>query len=314
MSTAVIGLGLIGGSLLRALAAAGHDVVGYDADPATREAARAAGFRVAGTVGEAVRGTELTALAVPLTVLPEVIAEMAGHDGLVTDVTSVKGPVRDLMKGFRFVGGHPMAGKETSGFAASEAGLFDGCAWVLCLEPHDTDLTDWLSLAALFTSMGARVVPVTATEHDTAVAQISHVPHLFAAVLAQQLLGNPLAGTLAAGSFRDGTRVAATRPELTAAMCGGNWSAVQRELHLLIGELQQLEKDLLLRDPVSELARYLEHASQARRAWPPAPGSIRTVTADVQALLALGRAGGWVTSVTGAEVVAMRPGSDLFIS
>ncbi|GGN73897.1 prephenate dehydrogenase [Actinoplanes lobatus] len=310
----MIGLGLIGGSLLRALAAAGHDVVGYDADPATREAARAAGFRVAGTVPEAVRGTELTALAVPLTVLPEVIAEMAGHDGLVTDVTSVKGPVRDLMKGFRFVGGHPMAGKETSGFAASEAALFAGCAWVLCLEPHGTDLADWLSLAGLFTSMGARVVPVTATEHDTAVARISHVPHLFAAALATQLVADPLAGTLAAGSFRDGTRVAATRPELTAAMCGGNRSAVQRELHRLIGDLQRLEEHLSAGDPTSALVPYLSLASQARGAWPPAPGTPEKVPADVEALLELGRAGGWVTSVNDTELVGMRPGSDLYLS
>ncbi|GAA0439492.1 prephenate dehydrogenase [Actinoplanes capillaceus] len=314
MSTAVIGLGLIGGSLLRALAAAGHDVVGYDADPATREAARAAGFRVAGTVREAIRGTELTALAVPLTVLPEVIAEMAGHDGLVTDVTSVKGPVRDLMTDFRFVGGHPMAGRETSGFAASKAGLFTGCAWVLCLEPHGTDLADWLSLAGLFTSMGARVVPVTATEHDTAVAQISHVPHLFAAALATQLVANPLAGTLAAGSFRDGTRVAATRPELTAAMCGGNGSAVRRELHRLIGDLQRLEEHLAAADPTSALVPYLSLASQARGAWPPAPGTPEKVPADVGALLELGRAGGWVTSVNDTDLAGMRPETDLFLS
>ncbi|MEV0899762.1 prephenate dehydrogenase/arogenate dehydrogenase family protein [Actinoplanes sp. NPDC049802] len=314
MSTAVIGLGLIGGSLLRALAAAGHDVVGYDADPETREAARAAGFRVAGTVPDAIRGAELTALAVPLTVLPDVIAEMAGHDGLVTDVTSVKGPVRDLMKGFRFVGGHPMAGKETSGFAASDPGLFEGCTWALCLEPHGTDLADWLLLAGLFTSIGARVVPVTAAEHDTAVAQISHVPHLFAAVLATQLLANPLAGTLAAGSFRDATRVAATRPELTAAMCGGNWSAVHRELSRVIGDLQQLEEDLLLSDPVSGLSTYLALGSRVRRAWPPPPGATVTVAADVQALLALGRAGGWVTSVNGTELLGMRPETDLYLS
>ncbi|MEU8658001.1 prephenate dehydrogenase [Actinoplanes philippinensis] len=313
MRIAVIGLGLIGGSLLRALAKAGHDVVGFDADPATRELARGSGFEVAGSVRETVAGSGVAVVAVPLQIVPEVVADLDGYDGLVTDVTSVKGPVRDLMEGRRFVGGHPMAGKETSGFAASEAGLFEGCAWVLCLEPHGTDLGDWLLLAGLFTGLGARVVPVTATEHDTTVAQISHVPHLFAAVLAEQLLSNPLAGTLAAGSFRDGTRVAATRPELIAAMCGGNGSAVHRELHQLIGELQELAADLELPDPVAELTFDLRRASAARRSWPATAGPPETIAADVQALLALGRAGGWVTEVKGRELVGKRPEPDRFL-
>ena len=313
MRTAVIGLGLIGGSLLRALAAAGHEVTGFDADPGTRELARVAGFRVAGSVGEAVLGAELTALAVPLTVLPEVIAELKAHDGLVTDVTSVKGPVRDLMAAQgvrRFVGGHPMAGKETSGFAVSDPDLFTGCAWVLCLEPHGTDLGDWLTLARLFTGLGARVVPVTAAEHDTAVAQISHVPHLFAAVLAQQLVGNPLAGSLAAGSFRDGTRVAATRAELTAAMCGGNAEAVRRELDQLIADLQTMAGALREPDPVSALIPLLRPGAESRRVWPAVSGEPVTVPADAGALLGLGRSGGWVTSVADSEVVGLRPGTD----
>ena len=310
MHTAVVGLGLIGGSLLRALAAAGHDVVGYDADPATREEARAAGHRVAGSVRDAVAGSRVTTLAVPLPVLPRVVADLDGYDGLVTDVTSVKGPVRDLMEGRRFVGGHPMAGKETSGFPASEAGLFDGCAWVLCLEPHATDLDDWLLLARLFTDLGARVVPVTAAEHDSAVARVSHVPHLFAAALAGQSSGDPLAAALAAGSFRDGTRVAGTRPELTAAMCGGNRDAVHRELDRLIGVLEEFRTDLETADPVAALTRSLRPAWEARRAWPPVPGEPEKVPADLPALLALGRSGGWVTAVTDGGLVGLRPGSD----
>ncbi|BAL93084.1 putative prephenate dehydrogenase [Actinoplanes missouriensis 431] len=310
MRVAVVGLGLIGGSLLRALAAAGHEVTGFDADPATREAARTEGFRIADSVAEVVAGSELTALAVPLTVLPEVIPQLAGYDGLVTDVTSVKGPVRDLLKDRRFVGGHPMAGRETSGFAASEKDLFDGCAWVLCLEPHETDLSHWLTLARLFTGMGARVVPVTAAEHDTAAAQISHVPHLFAAALAEQIVENPLAGALGAGSFRDGTRVAATRPELTAAMCGGNRGAVRRELHRLIGVLEEMSEALEAEDPVAALTPRLRMGAQARRAWPATPGQATRVPAEVQALLDLGRSGGWVTSVGDTDVVALRPESD----
>jgi prephenate dehydrogenase len=126
VDVAVVGLGLIGGSLLQALAAGGHRVVGFDADPATRGTARTAAARaaadrrwqIAGTIRDAIRDAELVILAVPLPALPGVFAELADYDGLVTDVASVKGPVRDLaaqhLRLGSYVGGHPMAGKETS--------------------------------------------------------------------------------------------------------------------------------------------------------------------------------------------------------
>ena len=316
MDVAVIGLGLIGGSLLRALAAGGHRVTGYDADPATRELARGPGWAIAGSVGEAVAAAETVALAVPLPVLPLIFAELTGFDGLVTDVTSVKGPVRELAVKYglrRFVGGHPMAGKETSGFAAADPGLFAGCAWVLALEPDETALADWLALAALCTELGARVVPMTAAEHDRAVAQVSHVPHLFAAVLAGQLRDNPAAATLAAGSFRDGTRVAASRAELIAAMCGGNAAAVRPELDLLIAELAGMRRLLDAADPVEALIPALRPAGELRRAWPVANGPAFDLPAAVEPLLGLGRAGGWVVAVgeRHAGVTAIRPETDL---
>lgn len=312
MNIAIVGLGLIGGSLLRALRAGGHSVVGFDADPATRELAAAAGFEVAAGAAQAAAGAELVVLAVPLPGLAGVLKELAGHDGLITDVTSVKVPVRELAAEHgvrRFVGGHPMAGKETSGFAATESALFTGCAWVLALET-DTDLPDWLTLATLCTELGARVVPVSAAEHDRAVAEVSHVPHLFAAALALQLGGNPLAGALAAGSFRDGTRVAATRAELIVAMCGGNASEVDRALGRLIGELERMRRDLGT-DPVRDLTPTVARAGELRRAWPASPGEPAEMPATVSGLLDLGRAGGWVTGVAKdlTSVRTMRPES-----
>jgi prephenate dehydrogenase len=312
VDVAIVGLGLIGGSLLQALAASGHKVTGYDADPATRELARAGEWTVTDSVAEAIAEAELAVLAVPLTALPSVFAELTEFDGLVTDVTSVKGPVRDLAAKHgirRFVGGHPMAGKETSGFAAADPELFAGCAWVLCLEPYGRRVADWLTLAALFTAAGARVVPVTAAEHDRAVAEVSHVPHLFAAGLARQLAGNPLAATLAAGSFRDGTRVAGSRAELVAAMCGGNAAAVRRALRDVIADLDEMRAALDARDPIAALVAPLEQAGRQRRAWPPPPGTATEVPAEIGKLLALGRAGGWVTEVAEdrANVTAIRP-------
>jgi prephenate dehydrogenase len=324
VDVAVIGLGLIGGSALRALADRGHRVTGFDADPATRATARTAAARVpdghrwqvAGTVRAAIAHAELVVLAVPLPALPGVLDELADYDGLVTDVTSVKGPVRELaatrLRLGSFVGGHPMAGKETSGFAVSDPELFAGCAWVLCLEPDETALPDWLVLAELVTSLGGRVVPITADEHDAAVAAISHVPHLLAAALALVLVDNPLAGTLAAGSFRDGTRVAATRPELIAAMCGGNATAVHRVLHQVLGDLDEFENALTAGDPVADLVPRLRLAHAARTAWPPVPGEAAELPVRTDVLLRLGRVGGWVAGVDRErrKVVAMRPETD----
>jgi prephenate dehydrogenase len=316
VDVAVIGLGLIGGSLLRALAAGGHRVTGFDADPATRELARAQGWSVADSVGAASAAAQVVALAVPLPVLPSVFAELTAYDGLLTDVTSVKGPVRELAAEHgvrRFVGGHPMAGKEVSGFAAADPTLFDGCAWVLCLEPDETAPADWLTLAAVFTALGARVVPMTATEHDRAVAQVSHVPHLFASALAGQLRDNPPAGTLAAGSFRDGTRVAASRAELVAAMCGGNAAAVRPELDILIAELIGMRRLLDAENPVEALIPALRPAVELRRAWPVSAGPATELPATVDPLLRLGRDGGWVVAVDekNAAVTAIRPETGL---
>jgi prephenate dehydrogenase len=324
---AVIGLGLIGGSLLRALAAAGHSVFGYDADPATRAMARTASARarvgarwqVTGTVRDATAGADLVALAVPLPAVGTVLDELAGsgYSGLVTDVTSVKGPVRELVNQRArrfgrlagFVGGHPMAGRETSGFAAADPALFTGCAWVLCLEPGETDLADWLTLASLVTSIGARVVPATAAEHDTAVAAVSHVPHLLAAALAAHAAADPLALTLGAGSFRDGTRVAASPPALTAAMCGGNAAAVGATLDAILAALGTARDALDSADPIGALAPWLEPGWAARSAWPPSPSEPATLPARAEVLLRLGRAGGWVTTVAPDQrtVIAARP-------
>jgi prephenate dehydrogenase len=328
VDVAVIGLGLIGGSVLRALAAAGHRVLGYDADPAVRATARTAAARVpagarwqvAGTIRDAAGPADLIVVAVPLPGVPGVLDALAaaGYAGLVTDVTSVKGPVQllvdqrlhrrhDRLAGF--VGGHPMAGRETSGFDASDPDLFAGCAWVLCLELGVTQTGDWLELADLVTGLGARAVPATAADHDRAVAAVSHVPHLVAAAVAATGAADPLAAALAAGSFRDGTRVAATRPDLVAAMCGGNAAAVGPALDAVRSALDAARAALDATDPVAAVQRWYEPGYAARTAWPPAPGKSLDLPARPDALLRLGGAGGWVTAVAPDRrtVTAVRP-------
>jgi prephenate dehydrogenase len=323
---AVIGMGLIGGSLLRALAAAGQWVIGYDLDPSTRAMARTgaaqapkeARWQVAPSVADAVSAAELVVIATPLTAVARVLDDIAGAGfaGLVTDVVSVKEPVRELVArrlrggGLRlagYVGGHPMAGRETAGFAATDPALFRGCAWALCLD-EETSLDDWLALARLLTGLGARVVPTTAEDHDRVVAAVSHVPHLVAAALATAV-GDPLAATLAAGSFRDGTRVAATSPELIATMCGGNAGRVMEALDAVVGQLDEARSALDGRDPIAAVRRWVAPAHAARTTWPRGWGAPGQIPATPDDLLALGDEGGWIIAVSsdGRTVTAARP-------
>jgi prephenate dehydrogenase len=248
-------------------------------------------------------------------VVGTVLDELAGsgYMGLVTDVTSVKGRVRALVRERAllagYVGGHPMAGRETSGFASADPQLFDGCAWVLCLELGETDLADWMTMAGLVTALGARVVPTTADEHDRAVAAVSHVPHLLASALMEAAAGDPLALTLGAGSFRDGTRVAASPPALTAAMCGGNAAAVGAALDAVLSLLGTAREALDSADPIGTVTRWLGPAAVARATWPPKPSEQATLPAKPDVLLRLGRAGGWITEVSADHrtVTAARP-------
>src|SRR3954451_17411333 len=216
----VVGLGQLGGSLAAALAAQGRDVAGWDVDPAARDAAAARGVRITRELSGVV------VLAVPLPAMATALDELTvAADATVTDLGSVKRPVLETLGtsfGARYVGGHPMCGTERSGHAAVDPDLFSGARWAVCLEPG-TELSRWLRVAEVAMAVGAEVVPVTAAEHDDAVAAISHVPHLLAAALAAAAgQVGPLALALAAGSFRDGTRVIGSDPAFVTPMVEGN--------------------------------------------------------------------------------------------
>lgn len=304
----MIGLGLIGGSVARRLART-YDVVGCDSDPATVELARAAGLQATGSADAAVADADLVVVAAALAALPEVIADLAGRTAprvVVTDVGSVKRPAYEAARAAgmvdRFVAGHPMAGTEHSGFAASDPALFERAAWVLCLEA-DTDLPAWMAVAAMVLALGARVVPSTVADHDAAVARISHVPHLVAAAIAAEAaVAGPLALTLAAGSFRDGTRVAAGDPALSEAMCRTNREAVDAALSGVLTRLEQAR---------SEPGPLLADGHQVRGAW--TGRTARRVEFDAadddlgSRLLAHGRAGGWLDSVASSTLSGQLP-------
>ncbi|MDW3850096.1 prephenate dehydrogenase/arogenate dehydrogenase family protein [Micromonospora sp. BRA006-A] len=250
---AVVGTGLIGGSVLLRLRDAGLDVAGWDPDPAARRQVRDLGVDAPGTLEEAVTGRDVVFLCGPLPTLPATLARVAAvtdDDCVLTDVGSVKAEVSTAATvqglGHRVVPGHPMAGADRAGVAAAGPDLLDGAAWVLC--PGPTGLGAFRRLAVLLVDVfHARVVPMSAPEHDGAAALASHVPHVLAGALAGTVHRSALRDavlTLAAGSFSDGTRVAGGPPERTANMLLGNRDRVLAELDALGAFLSELTEAL----------------------------------------------------------------------
>ena len=297
---AVLGLGLIGGSLMRAVRSAGHDVVGYDVDLPTAAAASASGYPVAPTAAAAVHGADLVVLAMPLPEVRPALAGLAAHlepSAVLTDVGTLKLPVlaavADLVPQARFVGGHPLAGTEENGWDASDELLFRDAPWTLTLEAG-TDLAAWLSVAELVCDLGARPVPATAAEQDAAVARVIGLPHVLAEALALTgLAGGPLGLSLAAGSYRSGSRVARTRPDLVATWCDGN-AALVAALDDVIGRLGAARASLAANESMRELA---VAGHRARMGWERRRFEPVELAARPEELSEHGRGGGWITAV-----------------
>ncbi|NKY56184.1 prephenate dehydrogenase [Nocardia flavorosea] len=310
----VLGTGLIGGSLLRAAAAAGYTGWGYNRSAPGVAAAQKAGFDVsddlAAVLGRAAETDALIVVAVPMPAVNpmlDAIAQYAPQCPL-TDVVSVKSPVAAAVRRYglqeRYVGGHPMAGTAESGWQATDPGLFRGAAWAVGVDPG-TDPHAWTRVARLALDCASVVVPVTASEHDRAVARISHLPHVLAEALAVAgARGGDLALGLAAGSFRDGTRVAATAPDLVRAICEPNSDALLAVLDETLAALTEAREALSAHTSLDELTT-AGHAARQRyesaRRWeitdiePGAPGWL-------EKLQDAGRTGGVITRLdTGSE-------------
>lgn len=258
----VLGLGLIGGSVLRAAAGAGRTVFGYNRSPQSADAARADGFHATTELTEALTWAAERQALIVLAVPMPAVAQLLGHlkhlaaDCPITDVISVKGPVVDEIRAAglldRYVGGHPMAGTAYSGWNAGDAGLFRGAPWVISVDEH-VDATIWTQVMDLALDCGGVVVPAKSDEHDAAAASISHLPHLLAEALAANAGDVPLAFALAAGSFRDGTRVAGTAPDLVRAMCEANADQLLPALDRVLESLHRARQSLAEKGSVAEL-------------------------------------------------------------
>ena len=303
----VLGLGLIGGSIMRAAAAADRDVFGYNRSVEGAQGARSDGFDATTDLTDALtranNSNALIVLAVPMPALPSMLAHIRelAPDCPLTDVTSVKGAVLDAVTAAglqkRFVGGHPMTGTEQSGWVAGHAGLFIRTPWVISVDDN-VDPTVWSMVMRLALDCGALVVPAKSDEHDAAAAAISHLPHLLAEALAVTAAEVPLAFALAAGSFRDGTRVAASPPDLVRAMCESNSGRLLPALDQVIALLARARDSLACRNSVAELVE-AGHAARTRYdSFPRSDVFAVVIGADNwrEELAAAGRAGGVIRS------------------
>jgi len=303
----VLGLGLIGGSIMRATNAAGREVFGYNRSVEGAQAAIADGFDASTDLSDTlIRAADtgaLVVLAVPMPALGGMLAHISqlAPKCPLTDVTSVKGAVLDevVAAGLqeRFVGGHPMTGTADSGWAAGYAGLFTRAPWVVSVDDH-VDPTVWSMVMTLALDCGALVVPAKSDEHDAAAAAISHLPHLLAEALAVTAGEVPLAFALAAGSFRDGTRVAGTAPDLVRAMCEANSRQLLPAVDRVIELLARARESLASQNSVADL---VEAGHAARTRYDSFPRSeIFTVVIGAEnwreELAAAGRAGGMIRS------------------
>lgn len=281
----ILGVGLIGGSLGRAWQTHRPEltVVGYDRPEVLRRSREAEAVdEVAGSPHEAVETADVVVLAPPLDAIPDLLEEIAPHlrpGTLVSDVGSVKGPItrhaaRVLPPSVLFVGGHPMAGAEESGIDHADAFLFENATYVLC-PPHGED-TDTLAnrrpeLIELIEATGARVRIMDAGRHDRIAARVSHLPQLVAVTLMNTALDeeerDEAVLQLAAGGFRDMTRIASSPFDLWSEILNANRGPALEAVDALIHRLNEV-RDILDDGLADRLEPSFRRAKEARERIP----------------------------------------------
>lgn len=276
---AIVGLGLIGGSLGLALhkAQAAKCIAGYDLGRGVSDRARKSGAIDSSfdSLADAVRGAELVILATPvgpMRALLQSLASVLTPGTIVTDVASTKAQVISWAEEFlpanvAFVGGHPMAGKEQSGVEAADANLFHNC--IYCLTPTARTRSDAVSKAvSLVEAVGARLRFMEPSEHDGEVAGVSHLPFLASIALMDTAANDPTwsdAALLAATGFRDMTRLAAGNPEMYRDICLTNGTAIVRWLDQYVDNLSALRDRIVRHD--KWLSEDFARVQELRQSW-----------------------------------------------
>lgn len=290
---AIAGLGLIGSSLAGALKRAYPDVVifGVDADSRTCVVAQERGWVDDATLPDDVafidflaNKADLVVIATPVAAVDDLfrVIDEAGFKGVVTDTVSTKAHVLEsvselLPESVSFIPGHPMTGSEASGIDAARTDLFEGTNWILC--PDDsTDPDRFQQLHELICGLDARVISLAPEEHDAAVAIVSHVPHMVASSLMRLMLDHAGDGSallrLAAGGFKDTTRIAAGSPKLWCGIAFDNADALSEGLKEMNAIIASYAQAIEARDE-DALVDLLTVSADARRSLPAqwVPGS-----------------------------------------
>lgn len=268
----VLGLGLIGGSVCVALRDRGWFVSGDDADPARCAEALRRGLVAAVGLDPT---AEVTFVAVPVMAVTEQVRRaLAQTTGVVTDVGSVKTAVCESVTDPRFIGGHPMAGSELEGLDGADPDLFNGAVWVLTPTVNTSDEA-FATIAAIVNDLGAEVVGLEPRRHDELVAVVSHVPHLTAATLmgvaGSRATEHAALLRLAAGGFRDMTRIASGHPAIWLDICDENRDAIVLALSGLIDGLTSMRS--IVAD--GDRQRLLDRLVSAREARANLPSRIK---------------------------------------
>jgi prephenate dehydrogenase len=280
----VVGVGLIGGSCALALKAAGgaESIVGVgrgraNLDDALRLHVIDRAFSSSDDWTAELAEADVVLLATPVAQYPELLRAMAGRLGERTIVTDAGSTKRDVIAAARavlgaafarFVPGHPIAGTETAGASAAFATLFRDRNVVLT-PLAETDETATATVAAMWRSCGARIRTLDATQHDRIFAAVSHLPHLLAFALVDELASRPDAADVfefAASGFRDFTRIAASSPEMWRDVSLANRDALLAEVAAFRAQLDQLAAMLRAGDGAG-LEAVFARAAAARRAW-----------------------------------------------
>ena len=264
----VIGLGLMGGSVALALTQRGWHVTGEDLQDDVACVAADRGIIAAIGLDPS---AEITVIAAPVLALGELAKRaLAETSGVVTDIGSTKASVAAAVDDPRFIGGHPMAGSELEGLDGADGDMFEAAVWVLTPTASTDDAT-FSTVAAFVHDLGAEVVALTPQAHDDVVAVISHVPHLTAVTLmglaATRSNEHSALLRLAAGGFRDMTRIASGHPAMWLDICADNRLAILRALDGLIAGLGSM-RETVANDDREGLHRRLIEARDARTNLP----------------------------------------------
>lgn len=255
----IIGLGMIGGSLAKALAGS-YTVLGYDTDLATREYAEKNGFCKIVPIND-MSDCEIVFVCVPLAVMEKTLGELYGAVGdnvIISDVGSVKLPFA-ATRG-RYVGGHPMAGTERGGIKASKPHLFENAYWCITTSGDDTE-----RVVSVVEATGAIPVRMTAEEHDKAVAAFSHTPHAVAYALVSAALGSSGISPIAGSGFLDATRIAQSDERFWSQVFKLNRDNVLGGISAVTHELNSLY-EMLEKGDYGSLENYLRSARSKREA------------------------------------------------